>query len=83
METFRDIGKRQSNWGRCNPDRPAGLPLHCVLIRDMGMTLGEVFDREALAADRAADGVWEFLFVATQLKVKAGVGTPITPVAIK
>jgi kynurenine formamidase len=74
------------NWGievAGNPDRPAGLPLHCVLIRDMGMTLGEVFDLEALAEHCAADGVWEFLFVAAPLKVKAGVGTPITPLAMK
>ena len=28
----------------------------------MGLTLGEMFDLEALAADCAADGVWEFLF---------------------
>ena len=74
------------NWGievAGNPDRPGGLPLHCVLIRDMGMTLGEIFDLEALAVDCAADGVWEFLFVAAPLKVKNGVGTPITPLAMK
>ncbi len=59
------------------------LPLHRVLIRDMGMTLGEIFDLEALAQDCAADNVWEFLFMAPPLKVIGGVGTPITPLAIK
>ena len=38
------------------------LPVHCILIRDMGMTLGEILDFEELAGDCAADGVWEFFF---------------------
>lgn len=59
------------------------LPLHCVLIRDLGMTLGEIFDLEALAADCAKDGAYEFLFTAPPLKVIGGVGTPITPLALK
>ncbi|WP_420606466.1 cyclase family protein [Novosphingopyxis sp.] len=64
-------------------DRSGGLPVHPVLIRDMGMTLGEIFLLEELATDCAADGVWEFLFVAPPLKVVGGVGSPITPLAIK
>jgi kynurenine formamidase len=73
------------NWGIevSDPENRQGLPVHCVLIRDMGMTLGEVFDLEALGADCAADGVWEFLFTAPPLLVKGGVGTPITPLAFK
>ena len=38
---------------------------------------------EALAADCAADGVWEFFFVSPGLKVTGAVGTPLSPVAIK
>jgi kynurenine formamidase len=64
-----------------NPD--ALLQVHCVLIRDMGMTLGEILDFEELAADCAADGVYEFLFCAPPLKVTNGVGSPINPLAIK
>lgn len=73
------------NWGVevSPPDRSGGLPVHPVLIRDMGMTLGEIFHLEDLAADCATDGVWEFLFVAPPLKVVGGVGTPVTPLAIK
>ncbi|OJW27946.1 MAG: cyclase [Rhodospirillales bacterium 69-11] len=73
------------NWGVevRNPEIPGGLPLHSVAIRDMGMTLGEIFDLEALAQDCAADNVWEFLFTAPPLKVIGGVGTPITPLAMK
>lgn len=59
------------------------LKVHCVLIRDMGMTLGEIFDLDGLAADCAADGVWDCFFTAAPLRVKGGVGSPITPIAIK
>jgi kynurenine formamidase len=59
------------------------LPLHLVLIRDMGVTLGEMFDLEALAADCAEDGRWAFLLSAAPMKVTAAVGSPISPVAIK
>jgi len=64
-----------------NPD--AVLTVHMILIRDMGMTLGEILDFEELAQDCAADGVWEFFFVAPPLKVTRGVGSPINPLALK
>jgi kynurenine formamidase len=59
------------------------LNVHMVLIRDMGVTLGEILDFEELAADCAADSVWEFFFCAPPLKVTRGVGSPINPLAIK
>jgi len=59
------------------------LPLHMLCIRDMGLTLGEMFDLDALAADCAQDGVWEFLFSAPPLKVVGGVGSPLNPLAVK
>lgn len=59
------------------------LQVHMILIRDMGMTLGEILDFEELAADCEADGVWDFFFCAPPLKVTAGVGSPINPLAIK
>lgn len=74
------------NWGieAMPPDDTAYyMPFHCVAIRDMGMTLGELFDLEALAADCRADGRWEMFLCATPLKVIGGVGSPITPVAMK
>ena len=61
----------------------AVLPLHAALIRDLGMTLGEMFHLEELADDCAADGVYEFLFVGQPLRVSGGVGSPINPFAIK
>jgi kynurenine formamidase len=58
-------------------------PFHVVAIPNMGLTLGEIFYLEALAADCAADGRWEFLLVAPPLAVTRGVGTPINPYAMK
>jgi kynurenine formamidase len=74
------------NWGiEVMPSQLAGaiMPLHCVLIRDMGMPLAEILDLEALAADCVADGRWSFLFVAPPLHISNAVGSPTTPIAIK
>jgi kynurenine formamidase len=57
--------------------------VHMVLIRDMGMTLGEILDFEELAADCAADRVYEFFFCAPPIKFTNAVGSPINPLAIK
>ena len=57
--------------------------VHMVLIRDMGMTLGEILDLDELAADCAGDGVWEFLLTAPPIKFTNAVGSPINPLAIK
>ncbi|MBC9732340.1 cyclase family protein [Nocardioides marmotae] len=59
------------------------LPVHCVLIRDLGMTLGEMFDFEELAADCREDGRYEFFLAAPPLKFARAVGSPINPLAIK
>ncbi len=59
------------------------LPVHMVLIRDMGVTLGEILDLDELAADCEADGVWEFFLTAPPIKFTAAVGSPINPLAIK
>jgi kynurenine formamidase len=58
-------------------------PFHVVAIPNMGLTLGEIFVFEELAADCAADGRYAFLLVAPPLPVVRGVGTPINPYAIK
>ena len=64
-------------------ERGTGLPLHGALLRDLGLTIGELFDLEALADDCLADGVYEFLFVAQPLRIPGAVGSPINPLAIK
>jgi kynurenine formamidase len=58
-------------------------PVHLLGIRDMGMPFGEMFDLERLAADCAADGVWEFLLSAPPLGVTGGIGSPVNPLAVK
>lgn len=68
--------------------RPSGVagsthPLHLVAIRDMGLTLGEMFTFEELAADCAQDGVYEFLFSGLGLNISNSVGSPVSPLAIK
>lgn len=64
-------------------DPKLALPFHMLAIRDMGLTLGEMFDLDELAADCARDGVHEFFFTAPPLKVTGGVGSPVNPLAVK
>jgi kynurenine formamidase len=59
------------------------LPMHMLCLRDIGMMLGEYWDLTALAADCAADGVYEFQLVAPPLRVTGAVGSPVNPIAIK
>ena len=63
-------------------DRARGF-LHIQLIALFGMTLGEMWWLQDLAADCAADGVWEFLLVSTPLNLPGGIGSPANAVAIK
>ena len=62
---------------------PFRVPFHICAIPNMGLTLGEIFFLDELAADCAQDGRHAFLLVAPPLPVTAGVGTPINPYAIK
>jgi len=57
--------------------------LHAQVMGKLGMTLGEFFDFEALAADCADDGVYEFFFSAAPLAVPGGIGSPPSAVVIK
>jgi len=67
------------------PPEPGQPPLgfHVGALRDMGLLLGELFDLDDLAADCAADGVYECFLVATPLPAVNAVGSPLNPVAIK
>jgi kynurenine formamidase len=58
-------------------------PIHCVSLVHTGILIGEIFDLDPLAADCAADGIYEFFFVAPPLPVTGAVGSPINPQAIK
>ncbi len=66
-----------------DPASGVALPLHCALMRNLGVLLTEICDLEKLAADCAADGQYTFLYVAAPLKVMKGTGSPVNPIAIK
>jgi kynurenine formamidase len=63
-------------------DPSVDFPLHSVLIRDMGMPLGEMFVLDELARACADSQRWEFFFSCLPLPIVGGVGSPIAPVAI-
>jgi hypothetical protein len=49
----------------------------------MGLTIGELWDLDALAADCAETQVWEFLLVAAPIPFTGAVGAPVNPIALK
>ena len=59
------------------------MDFHIGAIRDLGLQVCELYDLDELAADCAADGVYEFFFVCMPLPVVNGVGSPINPLVIK
>jgi kynurenine formamidase len=61
----------------------AMLPVHFLHLVDMGLTQGQNFDLEALAADCADDGRSTFLLSASPEPVVNGAGAPVNPVAVK
>ena len=71
---------------RCARTRPKpgiNQPWHWITIPIMGMTMGEIFYVKDLAEDCAADGVYEFLFVAPAIPITGAVGSPANPLAIR
>jgi kynurenine formamidase len=59
------------------------LPMHALCLRDMGLIFGEYWNLTVLAADCAADGVFDFQLVAPPLNVIGAVGSPVNPVVVK
>ncbi|QPR36693.1 cyclase family protein [Delftia acidovorans] len=66
-----------------DPVHGVALPLHCALMRNLGVTLTEICDLEALADSCARDGRYTFLYVAAPLKIHRATGSPVNPVVIK
>lgn len=67
------------------PSQIAGehVPFHMVALRDLGLTMGEVFDFGDLAADCGQDGRYTCLFVGPPLALVGAVGSPLNPLAFK
>jgi kynurenine formamidase len=61
----------------------SSAPLHQILLAHCGITIGEMFDLDALAEDCARDGIYEFMLVAPILPIDGAVNTPVNPQAIK
>lgn len=79
-------GIATDTWGfevRPNEFDDAFQPLHQVCIPHLGLFLGEMWDLDALAADCATDGRYDFLLVAAPLPVTGAVGAPVNPLAVK
>ena len=74
-------------WGiEVRPNRTAGdimQPWHQITIPIMGVTHGEMFMLDELAADCFADGQWTFLLVAPVIPFTNGAGSPVNPIALK
>lgn len=61
----------------------AVLPVHLLHLVDMGMTQGQNWNLEDLAADCADDGRYSFFLDASPLPFTNAVGTPVNPVVVK
>ncbi|MFB6675049.1 cyclase family protein [Streptomyces sp. NPDC056390] len=66
-----------------DPGSGVALPLHCALMRNLGVVFTEICDLEKLAASCAEDGQYTFLYTAAPLKVNRATGSPVNPVVIK
>lgn len=62
---------------------PKVYPVHVELLVNQGMPIGELFNFESLAEHSANDGQYDFLFSAPPLRVVGGVGSPLSPMALK
>jgi kynurenine formamidase len=79
-------GIATDTWGfevRPNEFDTAFQPLHQVAIPHIGLFIGEMWDLDALAADCAADGRYDFWLTAAPLPVTGAVGAPVNPIAVK
>jgi hypothetical protein len=62
---------------------PGGRSLHIQVMTFLGLPFGELWDLDALAADCAADGVYEFMLCSAPNDLPAGCGSPANAIAIK
>ena len=72
-----------SNEMELDPEIGVQIPLHCALMRNLGILFNEICNFETLAQDCHKDKQWDFLYVAAPLKVAKATGAPVNVVAIK
>ena len=61
----------------------AMLPVHLLHLVDMGMTQGQNWNLEELAADCADDGRYSFFLDASPMPFTHAVGSPVNPIVVK
>ncbi|MGM7669879.1 cyclase family protein [Microbacterium sp. A93] len=72
-------------WGfevRPNEFHESFQPLHQIVIPNMGLTVGEMWDLEGIGHACAERGRFEFLLCAQPLPVTGAVGSPLNPIAV-
>jgi uncharacterized protein (TIGR02246 family) len=57
--------------------------LHVPMLQELGLAVGELFWLEELAADSAATGVWDGLFVSVPLNLRGGCASPANALVIR
>ena len=57
--------------------------MHQEMIALLGLAIGELWNLDALAADCADDGIYEFMLVCKPLHLTGGVGSPANAIALK
>lgn len=67
--------------GALTPSSHTGM-LHRILIPLLGLTIGELWDLDALADACAGSGHYDFLVTAEPLNITGGVGSPANALAI-
>lgn len=72
-----------SNETEFDPAVGIQIPLHCALMRNLGIAFNEICNFEALVEDCHADGQWDFLYAAAPLKVSEATGAPVNVLAVK
>jgi uncharacterized protein (TIGR02246 family) len=65
------------------PTPPQGAMLHDRMLPVQGLAVGELFWLDDLAADCAADGVWEGLIASVPLNLPGGCASPANAVVLK
>lgn len=72
-------------WGfevRPNEFHKSFQPLHQIVIPNMGLTVGEMWDLEQIGEVCAERGRFDFLLTAQPLPITGAVGSPINPIAM-
>lgn len=75
----RDLGPDGEHFGVAD----LVMPVHLLMLVEMGLLQGQNFDFEALAEACAADDRWTFLLSATPEPIAGGLGGPVAPVATR